>query len=172
MTEHRYETIHEDGGAPIKMWTRGVPVEDSAREQLVQTAALPFVWPHVAVMPDVHWGMGATVGSVVPTKGAIVPACVGVDLGCGMMAGRLNLTSSALGDNAEGLYNALCSAIPHGRTDNGGANDRGARSGGARLTGASFRTRISPGCPRAPPSSRSTETRCSGLRTTQRPTAT
>ena len=70
-----YETI--DGGeVPIKAWTRGVPVEDAALTQLRETASLPFVWPHVAVMPDVHWGIGSTVGSVVPTRGAIVPASV------------------------------------------------------------------------------------------------
>lgn len=120
-----YESIPSPG-APIKAWTRGVPVEDVARKQLVETAALPFVWPHVAVMPDVHWGMGATVGSVVPTEGAIVPAAVGVDIGCGMCAVRTPLTSAALGDNAQRIFDALSDAIPHGRTDNGGANDRGA----------------------------------------------
>ena len=78
-----YETI-EGGTVPIKAWTRGVPVEDVARKQLIESASLPIVWPHVAVMPDVHCGMGATVGSVIPTRGAIVPAAVGVDIGCGM----------------------------------------------------------------------------------------
>jgi len=120
-----YETIPSDG-VPIKAWTRGVPVEDKARQQLVETAALPFVWPHVAVMPDVHWGMGATVGSVVPTKGAIVPAAVGVDIGCGMCAVPTTLTSLDLGDSARRVFEALAGVIPHGRTDNGGANDRGA----------------------------------------------
>jgi len=120
-----YETIPSDG-VPIKAWARGVPVEDSARQQLIACARLPFVWPHVAVMPDVHWGMGATVGSVIPTRGAIVPAAVGVDLGCGMCAVRTPLTSSVLGDNATAIYDRLRDAIPHGRTDNGGANDRGA----------------------------------------------
>jgi len=122
-----YETIPSTG-VPIKAWTRGVPVEDVARKQLVETAALPFVWPHVAVMPDVHWGMGATVGSVVPTEGAIVPAAVGVDIGCGMCAVRTPLTSAALGDNAQRIFEAISAAIPHGRTDNGGTNDRGAWS--------------------------------------------
>ena len=76
-----YEVMASDG-ATIKAWTRGVPVEDKAREQLLEAARLPFIWPHLAVMPDVHWGMGATVGSVIPTRGAIVPAAVGVDIGC------------------------------------------------------------------------------------------
>jgi tRNA-splicing ligase RtcB len=120
-----YESI--DGGAvPIKAWVRGVPVEDGARKQLVETASLPIVWPHLAVMPDVHWGMGATVGSVVPTRGAIVPACLGVDLGCGMFAVPTTLDSTDLGDTAQQVFEALESAIPHGRTDKGGPNDRGA----------------------------------------------
>ena len=120
-----YETI--DGGAvPIKAWTKGVPVEDSAREQLVQVARLPFVGPHVAVMPDVHWGIGATVGSVIPTRGALVPAACGVDIGCGMCAVRTPLTSQDLGDNAQDIFDMLSSEIPHGRTKDGGEGDRGA----------------------------------------------
>lgn len=122
-----FETIPSDG-VPIKAWTRGVSVEDVARKQLVESARLPFVWPHVAVMPDVHWGMGATVGSVIPTRGAIVPAAVGVDIGCGMCAVRTPLSSSALGDNAQDIFDAISAAIPHGRTNNGGAGDRGAWS--------------------------------------------
>jgi tRNA-splicing ligase RtcB len=71
-----YEQI-ETPGVPIKAWIRGVELADNAREQLVRTASLPCVRPHVAVMPDVHLGVGATVGSVIPTVGAIVPAAVG-----------------------------------------------------------------------------------------------
>ena len=67
----------ETGGAPIKAWTRGVSIEDAARRQIENVARLPFIHKHVAVMPDVHWGMGATVGSVIPTVGAIIPAAVG-----------------------------------------------------------------------------------------------
>jgi tRNA-splicing ligase RtcB (3'-phosphate/5'-hydroxy nucleic acid ligase) len=111
---------------PIREWTNGVEIEVSARKQLEDTAKLPFVWPHLAVMPDVHWGNGSTVGSVVPTRGAIVPACVGVDLGCGMCAVKTPLTSTALGDNAQRIFDDLSRAIPHGRTDDGGLNDRGA----------------------------------------------
>jgi tRNA-splicing ligase RtcB len=110
---------------PIKMWTNGVPVEEQAAAQLRNVAALPFIHKHVAVMPDVHWGMGATVGSVIPTKGAIVPAAVGVDIGCGMMAQRTSLTASDLPDNLGPMRSAIEAAVPHGRTDNGGANDRG-----------------------------------------------
>jgi tRNA-splicing ligase RtcB len=81
---------HETGGAPLKTWTKGVPVEEQAMQQLRNVAALPFIHRHVAAMPDVHWGMGATVGSVIATKGAVIPAAVGVDIGCGMAAVRLD----------------------------------------------------------------------------------
>ena len=87
MTTPSYELL-ETSGVPIKAWTRGVPVEDAAIAQLSNIARLPFVHRHVAVMPDVHVGIGATVGSVIPTRGAIIPAAVGVDIGCGMMAVR------------------------------------------------------------------------------------
>ncbi len=111
---------------PIKMWTAGVPVEDGAMKQLRNVASLPFVHGHVAVMPDVHWGMGATVGSVIPTKGAIVPAAVGVDIGCGMMAQRTTLGAADLPDSLAGLRSEMERVIPHGRTNNGGPGDRGA----------------------------------------------
>src|SRR5579863_5096884 len=80
-----YQVISESRH-PIKMWTRGVPVEETVHAQLCNIASLPFIHNHVAVMPDVHLGKGATVGSVIATKGAIVPAAVGVDIGCGMVA--------------------------------------------------------------------------------------
>lgn len=116
-------------GGLIKAWTDGVPVEDQARAQLDNIAAMPFVHKHLAVMPDVHWGRGATVGSVIPTLGAIIPAAVGVDLGCGMMAQRTTLMASDLPDNLFGLRNEIEARIPHGRTDDGGENDRGAWGG-------------------------------------------
>src|SRR4029079_17544066 len=75
---------------------------------------------------DVHWGIGATVGSVIPTKGAIIPAAVGVDIGCGMMAVRTTLAASGLPDDLGPVRAAIEEAVPHGRTDNGGRNDRGA----------------------------------------------
>src|SRR6266849_5440223 len=96
MTEQGFVYHQEPGCAPLKMWTRNVPVEDQAMQQLRNVAALPFIHHHVAAMPDVHWGMGATVGSVIPTRGAIVPAVVGVDIGCGMMAARTELGTSDL----------------------------------------------------------------------------
>ena len=82
--------------AEIKLWTDGVEVEDEAMAQIRNVASLPIVGPHVAIMPDVHWGIGATVGSVIPTRGAIIPAAVGVDIGCGMMAVRTNVAANAL----------------------------------------------------------------------------
>lgn len=118
--------IIESEGHPIKAWTRGVQVEESAKKQLRNLAGLPFIHKHLAVMPDVHFGMGATVGSVIATKGAIIPAAVGVDIGCGMMAVQLDLKASDLPDSLAAIRSAIEAAVPHGRTDNGGANDRGA----------------------------------------------
>lgn len=120
-----YEVTTTDN-VPIKAWTRGVPVEDSAMQQLRNVASMPFIHKHVAVMPDVHFGIGATVGSVIATSGAVIPAAVGVDLGCGMMATRTNLRAEELPDNLAAVRSAIEAAVPHGRTDNGGANDRGA----------------------------------------------
>jgi tRNA-splicing ligase RtcB len=113
-------------GVPIKAWVDGVPLEEEAKQQLQNIAALPVVWPHVAVMPDVHLGKGATVGSVVPTRGAIIPAAVGVDIGCGMMAVKLNLKANDLPDNLSQLREEIEKCIPHGRTNNGGFGDKGA----------------------------------------------
>ncbi len=120
-----YELI-ETAGVPIKAWTRGVGVEDAARKQLENVARLPIVFHHVAVMPDVHFGIGATVGSVVPTQQAIIPAAVGVDIGCGMSAVQTNLPASQLPDSLKSLRLAIEKAVPHGRTANGGRGDRGA----------------------------------------------
>ncbi|HEY5946608.1 MAG TPA: RtcB family protein [Kofleriaceae bacterium] len=120
-----YELI-ETAGVPIKAWTRGVGVEDSARKQLENVARLPIVFHHVAVMPDVHYGIGATVGSVVPTQHAIIPAAVGVDIGCGMSAVETDLDAKLLPDSLKELRFAIEKAVPHGRTANGGRGDRGA----------------------------------------------
>ena len=120
-----YDLIETDG-VPIKAWTRGVAIEDQARKQLENLAKLPIVFHHVAVMPDVHFGIGATVGSVVPTEGAIIPAAVGVDIGCGMMAVETSLTANVLPDTLKSLRTAIEKAVPHGRTENGRKGDRGA----------------------------------------------
>jgi tRNA-splicing ligase RtcB (3'-phosphate/5'-hydroxy nucleic acid ligase) len=119
----------ETGGAPIKAWTRGVPIEDAARRQIENVARLPFIHKHVAIMPDVHWGMGATVGSVIPTVAAIIPAAVGVDIGCGMAAVRTNIAASQLPESLSALRAAIEAAVPHGRTDHGRRNDQGAWTG-------------------------------------------
>lgn len=117
-------TFKDEGRAPVKIWTDDV--EESALTQLHNLSTLPFIHKHIAVMPDVHWGMGSTVGSVIPTIRAIVPAAVGVDIGCGMVAHKLNLTPNQLPDGLAAVRSAIEAAIPHGRTDNGGPNDRGA----------------------------------------------
>ena len=112
------------GGVPIKMWTRGVPVEDEAKRQLTNAARLPIVFKHIAAMPDVHFGIGATVGSVIPTLKAIIPAAVGVDIGCGMIACKTTLKAEDLPDNLAPLRSAIERAVPHGRAP--GARDPGA----------------------------------------------
>lgn len=121
-----YDVITSEGSFPIKAWTRGVLFEDEARRQLENLAKLPFVHKHVAVMPDVHAGKGSTVGSVIATRGAIIPAAVGVDIGCGISATRTSLTASQLPDDLRAIRSSIEQAIPHGRSDNGGPNDRGA----------------------------------------------
>jgi len=119
------KVIKKEGGVPIKMWTDGVPVEDAALEQLGRVSELPFIHQHVAVMPDVHVGKGATVGTVIATSGAIVPSCVGVDIGCGVCAVKTTLKASDLPDSLRELRFATEAAIPHGRTNNGGPDDAG-----------------------------------------------
>ena len=116
MTTLNYDVIQQPGAAPIKLWTRGVPLEDAAREQLQNIARLPFIHRWISVMPDVHLGKGATIGSVVPTIGAIIPAAVGVDIGCGMIATRTTLTASDLPDNLSTVRSAIERAVPHGRS--------------------------------------------------------
>ena len=125
MAEQSFEYMAVEGGAPVKMWTRGVPVEPAARDQLSRAARMPFIFKHVAVMPDVHVGIGATVGSVIPTKGAVIPAAVGVDIGCGMMAARTSLHAADLPDNLEGIRSAIEQAVPHGRDVGRGKRDKG-----------------------------------------------
>jgi tRNA-splicing ligase RtcB len=126
MTTQTFELLEVENGKPIKMWTRGVPVEPEARQQLMNTAQMPFVFKHMAVMPDVHLGKGSTIGSVIPTKGAVIPAAVGVDLGCGMSAVRTSLRASDLPDHLFGLRSAIEKAVPHGRTSGRGGRDKGA----------------------------------------------
>ena len=120
-----YELLTTEN-APVKMWTKGVPVEADARQQLINTAKMPFIFKHIAVMPDVHLGKGSTIGSVIPTKGAIIPAAVGVDIGCGMNALRTALTAEDLPENLAELRQAIETAVPHGRTTGRCKRDKGA----------------------------------------------
>jgi tRNA-splicing ligase RtcB len=122
----RMEIFRPIGGVPIKAWTDGVPFDENARAQVTKMARLPFIHRHIAIMPDVHQGIGATVGSVVPTYGAIVPAAVGVDIGCGMMAARTTLQANDLPDSLAHVRGVIEAVVPHGRTHNGGPGDRGA----------------------------------------------
>jgi tRNA-splicing ligase RtcB len=122
--ERTYEVIASEGGVPIKAWTRGVPVEEEAARQLRNVARLPFIHRWVAAMPDVHWGIGATVGSVIPTVGAVIPAAVGVDIGCGMMAVQTTLTANDLPESLREVRTAIERAVPHGRAPRG--RDHGA----------------------------------------------
>lgn len=136
MSEKNYNVI--DARVPIKMWNKHVKIEPQAIEQLTQIASMPFVKPYVAAMPDTHLGMGATVGSVIPTQGAVMPAAVGVDIGCGMMAVRTNLKIQTYSTGAISLpifegsfqvaFDAISEAVPHGRSNNGGSGDIGAWS--------------------------------------------
>jgi len=100
------------GRVPVKVWTP--TLEPEARRQLENVASLPIVHGHVAAMPDVHAGIGATVGSVIPTKGAIVPAAVGVDIGCGMNAVQLSLTAKDLPESLGRIRSAIEAAVPVG----------------------------------------------------------
>ncbi|MEM6958881.1 MAG: RtcB family protein [Myxococcota bacterium] len=143
-TQRSYDVLHgrHDQGL-AKLWTQGVPVEDSARQQIANIASLPFIHKWVAVMPDVHFGRGATIGSVIPTKLAIIPAAVGVDLGCGMMAVRTSLRASDLPDSLRSVRTAIEAAVPHGRT--GGrrkGRDKGAWGDVPNDVGAVFRDEL------------------------------
>jgi tRNA-splicing ligase RtcB len=100
------------GRVPVKVWTHDL--EDGARRQLENVSRLPIVHGHVAAMPDVHAGIGATVGSVIPTKGAIVPAAVGVDIGCGVNAVQLTLKASDLPESLGRVRSAIEAAVPVG----------------------------------------------------------
>lgn len=106
--------VIETQNKPIKHWTNGVLFEDEALHQLKKLATLPFLFKHLAIMPDVHAGRGSTIGTVIATKKAIIPAAVGVDLGCGMMACKTNLTGSSLPDSLTNLRHAVEAAIPVG----------------------------------------------------------
>ncbi len=121
-----FQIFKNDDTKPVKAWVNGVNIEDEALEQTLNVASLPFIHSHVALMPDVHAGKGSTIGSVIPTYQAIIPATVGVDIGCGMVALKTTLKASDLPDNLSAVRSKIESKVPHGRTDNGGVKDRGA----------------------------------------------
>src|SRR5512132_840821 len=112
------------GGVPVKVWT--ADLESAAQKQLENVARLPIIHGHVAAMPDVHAGIGATVGSVIPTRGAVIPAAVGVDLGCGVDAVQLTLTASDLPASLTRIRSAIEHAIPVGFDMHGAAKGHGA----------------------------------------------
>ena len=104
--------VERRGARPVRVWTHDVAHD--AMEQLVATAMLPCVGPHVAAMPDVHLGTGATVGSVIPTRAAVIPAAVGVDIGCGMLAVELNRRVEDLPDSLRDTRLAIKEKVPVG----------------------------------------------------------
>ncbi|PCJ15941.1 MAG: RNA-splicing ligase RtcB [Candidatus Cloacimonadota bacterium] len=121
-----YDVISENNGGLIKAWVQGVELDDGAKKQLLNTASLPFIHKWLAVMPDVHFGLGATIGSVIPTINAVIPAAVGVDIGCGMMAVKTSLKSNDLPDSLAEMRFNIERAIPHGS----GKARRGSRDKG------------------------------------------
>jgi len=104
--------VLENGRVPVKVYTHDIQHE--ALQQLINISKLPIVFGHVAAMPDVHAGIGATVGSVIPTRQAIIPAAVGVDIGCGMNAVRLTATANDLPDSLVRVRGAIEDAVPVG----------------------------------------------------------
>ena len=127
-TMSEFDVYETSAGGRIKAWVKGVPVEEGARHQLENVAGLPFIHSHLAVMPDVHFGRGATVGSVIPTKGAIIPAAVGVDIGCGMMAIGTSLTANDLPDSLVAIRSEIERKVPVGNGRAGSHKEAPARA--------------------------------------------
>lgn len=103
---------------PVKIWTDENGIEDEAKAQLVKMARLPFVFKHVAAMPDVHAGFGSTIGSVIATKGAVIPGAVGVDIGCGMMAVKTPLALEPVKEKAQEIRKQIERCVPVGFNQN------------------------------------------------------
>ena len=122
-----YEVMYDENtqNVPVKSWTRGVPFGDNAKQQLHNISTLPFIHKWVAAMPDAHLGRGATVGSVIPTVGAIIPAAVGVDLGCGMMAVKTSLRADQLPDSLFAIRSGIEAKVPHGFSPRRKGRDNG-----------------------------------------------
>ncbi|MDK9790008.1 RtcB family protein [Vibrio sp. D431a] len=124
MQKTNYNYI-ETTNANLFLWTKGVQAEESAIAQLKDVAQMPFIFKHIAAMPDIHAGKGSTIGSVFATQKAIIPAAIGVDIGCGVIAQRTNLRKSDFPSDLSIVRSAIESVVPHGRTDNGLENDVG-----------------------------------------------
>lgn len=117
------QTLTENSSVPVKIWTRDIDLKSI--DQLKNVARLPFVFHHVAAMPDVHAGMGATIGSVIATKGAVIPAAVGVDIGCGMLAARTNLTKHTFNERKlQRLMQEILFRVPVGFAQRSKENTR------------------------------------------------
>lgn len=114
--------VLSNGKVPVKIWTNDIEAE--AEKQLENLSTLPFLHKHIAVMPDVHSGKGSTIGTVVATKGAVLPSCVGVDLGCGMCAVQLNVDINAFEGKLPALRASIERSIPLGHNQNGSISDR------------------------------------------------
>lgn len=117
--------VQYEGGIPVHVWDDSVTIESEAFKQVENMSKLPIV-EHIALMPDAHWGNGACVGSVIGTSHAVIPAAVGVDIGCGMIAVKTTLRAEHLPDSLSRMRSLIEEAVPHGRTSNGGRGDRGA----------------------------------------------
>lgn len=122
--DQNYEVFKVQDGKPIKAWIKGVPLEPQAKEQLINTSRMPFIYKHLAVMPDCHLGKGATVGSVIATQRAIIPAAVGVDIGCGMAAVKTTMNANQLPDNLHKMRMAIEKVIPVGQSSHDEKWDR------------------------------------------------
>jgi tRNA-splicing ligase RtcB len=108
------QKLIEDQRVPVKVWTQDV--DERSIQQLSNIASLPFIHHHVAAMPDVHLGMGATIGSVIATKKAIIPAAVGLDIGCGMLAARLSISGNEVDEKSlKNVFNQITRDVPVGR---------------------------------------------------------
>lgn len=110
------QQVINTGKSPIKIWSDDI--EDEAKQQLINLSTLPFIHKHIAVMPDVHGGKGSTVGTVIATKGAIIPAAVGVDIGCGMSAVKLPFKVDMIIDKLPQIRSSIERAVPVGFSAN------------------------------------------------------
>ena len=116
MTTEKNYIAYRKGGCPIYHWTKGVPFDENAKELVEQVATLRFVYHHLAVMPDVHWGAGCSVGTVLAFRNAAIPAAVGYDIGCGMLAFKTSYKEKDLNADLPLLRKSIEAAVPHGRT--------------------------------------------------------